>query len=295
MSFRIWRTGLSVAIRLGVAGAIGTAPPSAWAVQGDFPSATHRVPHDQVVQAMQHEAGLGYNLSISANSPRFTTSVLLALVRIARAERPQGPPLSIDFEDWYAAYVSVTGVSPDSVPDFIALQREYRQNQYVDYRSERTAIAVKEGPKPTLVVNVLVGWPQGPDEPSEYTYIDSASTPAMQATNERIIRYRLLDFGDMIVQAQVEGIKGRPLGGAIGAVMKVIGNGRVVESRFAISDDGLLVTYSEAKKGFIGVSQTTTTYPDGTIEKDVPEDRADLVAIRDRLEQTIEIEFLSDD
>ena len=77
--------------------------------------------------------------------------------------------------------------------------------------------------------------------------------------------------------------------------MKMIGNGRVVESRFAVSGDGLLVTYSHAKKGFISVHQTTTTYPDGTIDKDVPDDRPDLEEIADRLEQDIEIKYLKSD
>ncbi len=281
-------------VAVGAVVATATAP-QAWALQGDFPSPTHGVPRDQVAAAMLLEAQQGYNLRISANSPRFTANVLLALVRTARADRPEGPPLLIAFEDWYAAYVSVTRISRDSVPDFIALQREYRQNQYVDYRPEHTAIEVKKGPEPDLVVNVLVGWPDEPDGPSEYTYIDSASTPSMQATNKRIIRYRLLDYGDMIVQAEIEGIHGRPLGGAIGAVMSVIGNGRVVESRFAVSGDGLLVTYSRAKKGFISVRQTTTTYPDGTIDKDVPDDREDLLEIADRLKQDIEIKYLKSD
>jgi hypothetical protein len=43
------------------------------------------------------------------------------------------------------------------------------------------------------------------------------------------------------------------------------------------------------------VSQTTTTYPDGTIDKDVPDDRPDLQAIADRLTQDIEIKYLESD
>ena len=74
----------------------------------------------------------------------------------------------------------------------------------------------------------------------------------------------------------------------------MVGKGRVVWSRFAVSDDGLLVTHSRAKKGFFGVTQTTTTYPDGTIEKDVPDDRPDLQAIADRLEQDLKIDYLNE-
>ena len=152
-------------------------------------------------------------------------------------------------------------------------------------------IVVKKGPSPAQVMSVLVGWPDGPDIPSEYTYVDSASSPSMLATNQQIVRYRLLVYQDMVVQDQVEGLGGRPLGGALGAMFKVIGSGRVVWSRFAVSQDGLLVTHSRAKKGFVGVTQTTTTYPDGTIEKDVPDDRPDLRDIETYLTQDLKIEY----
>ena len=130
-----------------------------------------------------------------------------------------------------------------------ASQRQYGQDQYIDYRAEHTGITVKKGPTPDLVVNVLVGWPDGPEVADEYTYVDSASSPSMLATNKRIIRYRLVAYSDMTMQDQVEGLVGRPLGGMLGAMFKVIGPGRVVWSRFAVSEDGLLVTHSRAKKG----------------------------------------------
>jgi hypothetical protein len=232
-------------------------------------------------------------MGISANSPRLTTSVLLALVRAARDTAPNGPPLMIHHDDWYAAYQTATHLPDSAVPDFIALQRQYGQDQYIDYRAEHTGITVKKGPTPDLVVNVLVGWPNGPEVADEYTYVDSASSPSMLATNKRIIRYRLVAYSDMTMQDQVEGIVGRPLGGMLGAMFKVIGPGRVVWSRFAVSEDGLLVTHSRAKKGIASVRQTTTTFPDGTLEKDVPADRPDLQAIEDRLTRKVELEYLT--
>jgi len=260
----------------------------------EFPDVTQRVALAQVVAAMQIEADLGYHLGISANSPRLTTSVIQTLVDDFRNRAPEGPPLFIHHDDWYAAYREVTGLPDSLIPDFIALQRRYGQDQYIEYREGKNRITVKKGTPPNQVVSVLIGWPDGPDAPSEYTYVDSASSPHMQATNQRIERYRLLVYPDMVVQDQVEGIGGRPLGGALGAMFKVIGNGRVVWSRFAVSDDGLLVTHSRAKKGFVGVTQTTTTYADGTIEKDTPEDRPDLEAIADRLKHDIEIDYVDD-
>lgn len=270
----------------------GLVTASLWAQ--DFPPVTQRVAQEQVVEAMQIEADLGYHMGISANSPRLTTSVIQTLVDDFRSRAPEGPPLLIHHDDWYAAYRQVTGLPDSLVPDFIALQRRYRQDQYIEYREEMNRITVKKGTAPDRVMSVLIGWPDGSDAPSEYSYIDSASSPHMQATNKRIERYRLLVYPDMVVQDQVEGIGGRPLGGALGAMFKVIGNGRVVWSRFAVSADGLLVTHSRAKKGFAGVTQTTTTYPDGTIDKDVPDDRPDLEAIADRLKQDLEIDYLDD-
>jgi hypothetical protein len=259
--------------------------------QGEFPTTVQRVPLAAVTEAMTYQAGLGYHMGISANSPRLTTGVLLALVRAARDSSPEGPPLMIHHDDWYAAYQTATGLADDAIPDFIALQQEFGQDQYVDYRAAQNRVEVTRGEKPDLVVTVLVGWHEGPDAVDEYRYVDSASSPAMLAVNKRIIRYRLLAFPDMTVQDGVEGIIGRPMGGVLGAMFRVIGPGRVVWSRFGVSEDGLLVTHSRAKKGFASVTQTTTTYPDGTIEKDVPDDRPDLEAIEARLEEKLDVEY----
>jgi len=257
----------------------------------EFPTETQEIARSQVVAAMQVEAGKGYHMGISANSPRMTTSVILALVKDARSRSADGPPLLIHHEDWYQAYRQVTGLPDSLVPDFIALQRDYRQDQYIDYRARTNEIIVKKGRAPDLVLQVLVGWPDGPDVPAEYTYVDSASSPAMLATNKRIVSYRLLAYPDMTVQDEVEGLIGRPMGGVLGAMFKMIGPGRVVWSRFAVSQDGLMVTHSRAKKGFVGVTQTTTTYPDGTIEKDVPDDRPDLREIEAYLTQDLKMEY----
>lgn len=53
----------------------------------------------------------------------------------------------------------------------------------------------------------------------------------MLATNKRIVRYRLLGYPDMVMQDQVEGLMGRPMGGVLGAMFNVVAKGRVVWSR----------------------------------------------------------------
>lgn len=100
----------------------------------EFPEVTRRVAKAQVIAAMQLEAAQGYHLGISANSPRLTTSVIRTLVDDFHTRAPEGPPLFIHHHDWYAAYQEVTGLPDSLIPDFIALQRQYHQDQYLEYR-----------------------------------------------------------------------------------------------------------------------------------------------------------------
>ena len=69
------------------------------------------------------------------------------------------------------------------------------------------------------------------------------------------------------------------------------GEGDAKQTRFAVSDDGLLVTYSTAKKSMFLVHPLTLTLPDGTVEMDFPEERTDLTEIADRLKQPLKIEY----
>lgn len=261
--------------------------------QSPFPEQHRRVALDHLRDAMVREAERGYDLKVVANATRFTAAVIIDLVRGARVSRPEGDPLLLHHDDWYEAYRTAAGLTPDSVPEFVSLQRDHRQSQYVDYRSSTTRVEVDEGPAPEIVLNVTAGWPDGDDVPDRYTFVDSAATPSMRVTNERIVTYRLVVFRDMVLQDKIRGIRGRPLNGALGTLFKIIGEGRAVQSRFAISQDGLLVTYATAKKGFISVKPVSVTYPDGTVEKGVPNGRSDLEEIAERLKQKIEIDYLN--
>ena len=257
----------------------------------EFPATTYRVPRERIVEAMRRESLKGYELRAVSQATRLNTGTILGLVRDMALERPDGPWLLLHYDDWYEAYRQVTGLRPDSIPDFIALQRDYRQSQYVDYNALRTRIEVKEGPQPKRVVHVLAGWPEADGAAAEYTFVDSSRSPRMRATNERYISYWLLEYADMIIQDQIQGVEGRPLDGALGAMFSLIGDGRALQSRFAVSADGLLVTYSIAKKGIFKVKPTSTTSPDGTVTNGVPGDREDLKAIEKRLKRKIEIEY----
>jgi hypothetical protein len=261
------------------------------AAAGDFPDKTHRVERDRIVAAMQRQAELGYDLKFMSHSTRFTTSVILDLVREAVAERPDGDPLLVHSDDWYEAYREVAQLEPAEVPRFLSIQKEYGQNRYLEYRPAKTRHEVKEGPEPELLVRVTTGWPDGNDVAEEYTFVDSLADPRMKVVTERVLSYWLLQYADMIVQYDIEGMRGRPLEGALGTLFKVVGTGRAVESRYAVSEDGLQVTYAVAKKGIFSVDPVTLTLPEGKVEAEIPDDRADLKAIAERLQQDIEIDF----
>jgi hypothetical protein len=107
-----------------------------------------------------------------------------------------------------------------------------------------------------------------------------------------LITYRLLDFGDWVAYDEIEGITGRPTSGALGFLFRVIGEGRIAQSRMAISKDGLQVSRATAKKAFMEVTTMVTVYPDGNMEKDVPAGLSDLLELERRLKQPLEIDYV---
>ena len=147
-------------------------------------------------------------------------------------------------------------------------------------------------PRPELAINVVIWWPQTPGGATKYSYRDTLSTPHLKVTNRRVITYRLLDFGDMVVYDQIDGLTGEPTSGVPGLLFPAIGEGRVRQSRMAISRDGLQVSLAKVKKAFLRILTTVTIYPDGHTEKDVPTDRPDLLALEVRLKQSLKMDYL---
>jgi hypothetical protein len=160
----------------------------------------------------------------------------------------------------------------------------------VDYREDRVIAGAPEVNRPPRALNVCIWWPDRPGLPASYSYEDSLSTPQLKVTNERVITYRLLDFGDMMVFDEITGFRGRPTTGLLGLLFQVIGEGRVVESRVAVAPDGLQITRARARKVF-EVATTVTVYPDGRTEKDLPPGRADLAPIEARLKQPLRLRY----
>ena len=78
----------------------------------------------------------------------------------------------------------------------------------------------------------------------------------------RVITYRLLDFGDMLVCDRIHGLRGRPVSGVLGIMFRLIGEGAVVSSRMAISNDNLQIIHAHSRKYLINLQTTASVHPD---------------------------------
>lgn len=244
----------------------------------------------EIIMAMKMQKG--YDITAATNGARFSGQVILQLARWARERDPEGPPLLIDHKDSFWAYLDVTGLGVEQAPIFIRLAYQHKQDQLVEYRTNRVIKEVKKGPQPELAVNVKAWWPKTPGLPSKYSYIDTFSRPILKVTNRRVVTYRLLDFGNILLYDDIHGVSGRPKSGPLGLLFQVIGEGRAVRSQIAITQDGLQVTYSKAKKWFISVKPIATIFPDGRAEKNIPDNRPDLSTIVARLKRPLEIKYM---
>ena len=248
------------------------------------------VGRSDVLEAMQQHYG-NYELTATTNGA-WLADVVSYLARQARERDPDGLPLFIGHEAWFRSFLAVTGRTEDTVPEYALLNYRYEQNMEVDYRLDRVIHEVVEGPMPELAVNVRVRWEDGPGKPDWYSYLDTLSTPRFKVTNWQVMTYRLLDFGDWAVYDEIEGITGRPMSGVLALLFQLIGEGRIAHSRMAIAKDGIQVSRTRAEKAFMEVTTTVTIYPDGTIERDVPAGRPDLLELERRLKQPLEIDYV---
>ncbi|MDE2799712.1 MAG: hypothetical protein OXI94_13710, partial [Gemmatimonadota bacterium] len=228
----------------------------------------------EIVEAMR-QCG-NYDPTATTNGVRFQGEMILYLAQKARARDPQGLPLFIGYENWFRAFMAVTARTEDAMPQYAQLSYQHKQNMEVDYRVGRVIREIVEAPTPELAVNVRIWWEDQPGKPDRYSYMDTLSTPNLKVTNRRVMSYRLLDFGNWVAYDEINGLTGRPTSGILGFLFRIIGEGRILQTRMAISKDGLQFNRATAKKGFIKRIDTVTVYPDGKMEKDVPPNRPDL-------------------
>ena len=243
----------------------------------------------EIVEAMR-QCG-DYDPTATTNGARFQGDMILYLAQKARERDPQGLPLFIGYENWFQAFMEVLARTEDAMPQYARLSYQYKQITEVDYRVDRVIREIVKAPTPELAVNVRVWWKDQPGKPDRYSYLDTLSTPNLKVTNQRVMTYRLLDFGDWVIYDEIEGLTGRPTSGILGFLFRIIGEGRIVQTRMAISKDGLQINRATAKKGFIKRIDTVTVYPGGKMEKDVPPDRPDLLELTNLITQPLDIEY----
>ncbi len=268
--------------------ALHTATPSP-AAGADTP---HRmISRAELLAAMQQHGD--YDPAVTTNGARFQVDVLLHLARKHRELDPDGPPLRTDSDQWFANFLSVTGLPEQEAPIYARLSYENKQRTEIDYRRDRVIDGIVEGPTPELAANVVIWWPQSVNSATEYTYYDTLSSPHLQVTDHRIITYRLLAFPDgVIVYDEITGVSGMPTTGVLGLIFRLIGEGRIVRSRMAIASDGLQVCRADTRKGFLGRTTTITVYPNGRTEEGTPDNRPDLARLENRLKTRLKIEYV---
>ncbi len=237
------------------------------------------------------QASQGYDPAATTNGARFQAEVLRHLARRALAQGPPHDPLLIGHAEWFWAVLERTTLTPAEAPAFIRLGHEYAQDIYLEYGNDRVVRRVLEGESPAFALNVSIGWGERHGAPKSYSYEDTLSTPKLKVTNKRLIRYRLLEFGDMVVFDEITGLHGRPTSGVLGLLFRLIGEGHVVENRMVISQDGLQIARARAEKAFFHVQTTVTVFPDGRTEKDLPPGRADLALLENRLKKALRLEY----
>ncbi len=234
----------------------------------------------------------GYDLTATANAPRMHAEAFLRLITEARTRDPEGPPLRVGHAQWHEACLRRMGVAAGRAPIFVRLAFENRQDTLIDYRARNVLHPNAEGRRPLLAANVRTSWEEGPGRPTSYSYVDTLASPQLRVTNQRVVTYRLLEFGDMVVFADVRGLRGWPVSGFLGALFDLIGEVPIVESRMAIAADGIQVARGRGKKGLIDVTQTVTIRPDGRAEKGLPGNRPDLIELKRRLAAPLSLRFV---
>jgi hypothetical protein len=247
------------------------------------------VSREEILAAMRDSRG--YALTATSNGARLQVEVVLRLIEEAEATDPERRPLHIGHREWYEAFLERTQLTPEEAPIYVRLPYETGQDLVVDYRRERVIEEVVRGPRPRSVANVRIFWPEAPGAPKQFSYDDRLSDPNLRVTQKRLIRYRLVDYGDRIWYAEVNGLHGRPTSGALGLFFKLIGEARVLESRSTFSRDGLQVVHGRFKKLFITRGGTVTVWPDGHARQGTPRDRPDLRSLERRLKEPLEIRF----
>ena len=257
------------------------------ALAGEEPRAVSR---DEILAAMR--LSQGFELTATANGPRLQAEVLVRLIAEGARSDPSRRPLLVGHREWFFAFLERTGLPRERAPLYVRLPFEIGQDLVADYRRERVIEQVLQGPDPLHAANVRIWWEKAAGKPEQYSYEDTVSDPKLRVTQDRVISYRLVDYGDRLWFAEIEGLRGRPTSGALGALFAVIGETTIVQSWSATASDGTQVARGEGRKWWFDRTETITLSPAGRGDRGAPPGRPDLLALERRLMEPLAIRFV---
>jgi hypothetical protein len=248
----------------------------------------YRATREEILLAMRDHGD--YSLTSTTTSMRFGAEALLALVRRRQVVAPGRTQLLVGQNEWFAAHLETAGVTYAEMSAAARAGFEHRQDALVDY-GPGVVERVVSGPAPEMALDVTIFWPDSAGAPSEFSYEDTLSVPRLQVYDHRVIRFKLLQYDDMLVFDQVKGISVRPMG-FLSAVFAVLGKPDLKQTRIAVSPDQWQVVRGQVKV-FPGISKTgtATIEPGGRGHEGVLAGRPDLAALKDRMSRPIELRY----
>ena len=229
----------------------------------------------------------GYDKTLTTNYSRFVADFLLGLA--AHPDLPrQRQSFQIQPERFMSAWRSATGRKTDEAPVSMRRVLEYGQRFAVDTAPDLDLEDREAG----SALAVRVSWPEDAGLDNSYTYEDTLSDPDVRIRQARVIRYLLIDFGDVVAYERMSGVSGRPTSGALGALFSMLGMADIESTRQAIAADGTQVNRTRVRKLFPFTALATVT-PDGTARRGVPDGRDDLELLADKLEFDLDLRIES--
>jgi hypothetical protein len=257
------------------------------------PAPSQRVTRAELVDAMnfvrQNEPS--FEITATTNGSRFQGGTILRLARLAFDRNPDGPPLFIDHEDSFRAYLQVAGLTEAQAPMFVRKAYDHRQAQLIEYRRSAVIAAVEVAPPVELAVAVRASWPDTPGLPRSFSYEDTFSDPTLRVTNMQVVTYKLVKFKNFTLYDSVSGVYGKPTSGALGVLFWLLGDSRVLQSRSAITHDGLQIVLAHAKWGWFDKMPLVTIQKNGKAREEIDRGREDLREIEKTLKQEIRIRY----
>lgn len=248
----------------------------------------YRVTRDEMLQAMATHGA--YSLTSTTTAMRFGTEALLKLVHRRRQEAPEITRLFIDQADWFSAHRETAGVAYGEMSEAARSGFEHHQDLTVDY-GPGVVEKVLEGPAPILAMDVTLAWPDSGDAPASFTYKDTLSVPRVEVHDNRVIRFRLVEYPEMLLFDEIDGISVKPLG-FMSAVFAIVGKPDLKQTRVAVSADQWQVMRGRVSV-LLGISKTATAAiePDGRGHEHIPAARSDLETLKQQLEQPVKLQY----